>query len=350
MKNNKYLKFEIANFVCKFGNENLLDHFTEKVYPIFHETVKSTRGETYGYQFTNIEIQIVDGHPCVIGRFVQRLRIKARQTLNKNTDDIIPSNDTMLSDPSSIFVLRLQDHRLFLIQEIPRSPKIKQFSRVVDKLLFELWKTDYFLSLEMYKESIKKKRLSKKDKEEFDKNYEALHPRPFFQLTSIADSGKSVSIIEEEFALIKAISVRTYKTNNEDVDADESLLELHREKMEQLNGDTGDIQYKNKKGLNKESVKDLVQVASSTAGNATYKVQGISKDGHSITRTESDSKVYLSAPVPVNYNIIDVAKSVFYEIKKIIKNNTIKITKEVVSEEEKQKAVDIVERLRKTNE
>lgn len=351
MSKTKILNFEIANFVCKFGDENLLDHFIEKIYPIFNIGIDSNRGETYGFKFTNVTAQTINGTPCIVGRFVQRLRIRARQTLNKNLDDITPSNATMLSDPSSIFVLKLTDHRLFLVREIPRSPKIKQFYRVVDQLVFDLWKTEYTSSLKLYKESINKRRLTKEEREEFDRDYEVVNPRPFFQLTSIADSEKSATLIEDEFALVKSISVRAYKTNNEDGDADEELLDLHRKKMEQMRGDTGDINYKNSKdGLDKESVKKLVHAASSTSGNATYKVQGTSKDGHAITRTESDSKIQLTTQIPTNYTISDVAKAVISKANEIINNKTLKITKTVITQTEISQANSIIKKIENLNE
>lgn len=328
---NRNLNLELGNFVLKYNDKNLLDVFEEHFVEIFGEDLDKGNGETYKYTFTDIEFHKILNQPCMLGRIVKCMKIQARQRLQANKR-IVSSNDSILSDPSSIFVLRLTDHRLFLIKEIPRSPDLKNFETVVGILLDQEWRARYYAKLARYKRKLRKVRITKEERAEFEDDFLPENPKPYFRLTPISDPLLAAEIVDK-FAVIKSLQIKAFKTNNEDVDSDEEFLKKHREKMEKINGDSGEINFKSKEGLDKEEVNAFVEAVSASSGNASFAVKGVSEDGSAITRSERDNRVKLTISVPTGATLTTIAQAAFEKLNQAINQGLLKVNTNNISEE-----------------
>jgi hypothetical protein len=344
----EFLDFEVANFVCKFGNENMLDRFEDRVYPLFEWELEQKRGEVYKYQFLDVKLGKIDGSTCVYGRIVQRMRIKARQRLKD--EEIIPTQDTMLSDPSSIFVLRLADHRFYLIREIPRSPKTPTFQYVFRKLLEQDWDNRYDKALKEFKAEKKKQRLTKEEKTEFEAAFRKAVPEPNLHLTNISDPDALASILDA-FALIQSVEVTSHVTNNEDLDLDEDMLNKHQKMLEEMNADSGNVTYKNgRQGLNKKKVSSLVNAAAKSGGNSNFRIKGKSPEGSTITKTERDSRIRLRVPKDPQDSLASLAKKAFAKLADVAAQKLIKVASVANVAAEELRATQTVERIRRSKD
>lgn len=104
---------EMVNFVCNFGNYDLLDLFYEVVSPaFFNESNKRTyRGSTY--YFRNIELVDFGKDPlgdssliAITGQFIKNTTV-SREQFENDEGEIVRDPQGMPSAPSALFVLML---------------------------------------------------------------------------------------------------------------------------------------------------------------------------------------------------------------------------------------------------
>ncbi|RYZ77712.1 MAG: hypothetical protein EOP05_00800 [Proteobacteria bacterium] len=217
--------------------------------------------------------------------------------------------------------------------------------KVVDALLFERWWATYQKAFLQHKKKLKKLRLSKVERQEFENTYTASFPEPAVRITSVSDKFAATEAIAP-FKIIKSVSYTALKTNNEDADGEEALLKLHREFMAKLNGTSADMGFENAAdGLDKEKVEDLVIAASASAGNAEYVVRGNAVDGSSLRITEDDSRVKLDVKVPADATVTDLGAAIFRKLDDAILSGTIKINTSNAVKTERERATELIRKI-----
>lgn len=119
----KKLNIEFANFIFHMGSQNLLDCFVDFVHPALFDGFSRKHDETT-YFFHNIKLIDVEikgeVNHFVYGRLVKNGVLHQEQIVNG--ENLVPVDNVYPNAPSSIFILSLSNHRLFLIKEHRDAP------------------------------------------------------------------------------------------------------------------------------------------------------------------------------------------------------------------------------------
>lgn len=286
----KKFEVEYSNLICHFGQHEMLEMFEERFLPALELELPTSRGETYLYKFIQIGFSRIDGDFYLHGRLLQRMNLKARQRLSRS-DNLVYTDEELQSDPTSIFLLRLHDHKLFVIPEQPRSPKSKTFQYVLLKLLQMKYMQIYREEKERFLAERELSRLSKELRIEFESYFDENFPEPDLKLNPIGASSE-VDDMLEIFAKVKTLKLEYHKTNNEDYELDEELITKFGQSVDRTNSDKAVQEYRNNNdGLNIEAVENLVKASTQTGGNCNFIMTGVSETGEKLTRTEEHTKI-----------------------------------------------------------
>lgn len=341
----KKYELEISNLIVHFGKQELLDVFEERIWPVFDMELESHRGETYLYKFIQVGFSKIDDDYYLCGRLMQRMHIKARQRLSKG-ENLVSTDDEMSSDPTSIFLLRLFDHKLFLVPEQPRSPRSKTFKYVVSKLLNELYLNLYSQERANYMKKHEVKRLTKELRHKFETEFDKKYPEPDVSLNPIG-SKANVDEILDVFEIVKSLRLEYHKTNNEDYELDEELITKFGESVNRTNSDKAVQEYRNNKdGLNVESVENLVKASTQTGGNCNFSMSGVAATGEIITRTEEHTKIKPKIDAEPDWSIERFGKVAAKRLADLVDGGQIKLARVVNIEQSKELAKKIFNALK----
>lgn len=345
----RQIDLEIANFVAIFGEHKLLDVFEDRVWPLFGQVVTRRTGETYQYQFHHVRVDTVDGAPVVTGRILARMNLRSRQRL-EGQRELVPTEDSIPSDPSTIFALRLQDHKLFLMPEQPRSPRTKTVQWMFKKLFEEhrqqAWRTRREEELHRLGRGNLPREESERLRDEFDMDF----PEVDFRLTSISTKNDAENLLSA-FEVVRTVKITARVTNNEDIDLDEELLKRQRQVMEQAGGETSDVVFSNKKtGLKKEQVRKLVGAAAATGGNCSFKISGASTEGVAISKTENDSRVRLKVEREGGERIATLVSRAFDVLKRTLESGLFRLAPADQPEAAANRAHELATKLQSDND
>lgn len=351
MANRRNLEYslELGNFVCvAVQDKKLLDLFEERVWPLFSRNVTRASGETYEYQFHDIKIGKLLSDVCVYGRLVQRMKIAARQKMTIK-GDLTPTNETLDSDPSSVFILRLKDHKFLVIPEQPRSPKMGTFKWIFEKLIAEEYSERFREVRKEFLDKNGKKRLSAEMELEFKNILDSLYPKIDFHLTTIGDK-ESASELLKKFDVVQSVSITAKVTNNEDYNLDEELLRKHRELMTQMGGVASDLTVRNStEGLKKEKVKALVEAATESGGNTGFRVSGKGASGVKIRKSEADAQISVKIPKDEGESTKSFLEKALGKFDAIVASGVVKLATIANGDDDKKKSEAILKRLQGSN-
>ncbi|ELW9446578.1 hypothetical protein [Burkholderia orbicola] len=121
-----------ANFICKFGEKNLLDVAEDIVLPAFLDCDKlkprsysDTRYFFYQTQLLNLGSR---RSPvlAIAGRFIKDTTLRSEQVF-ENGRGLVRKVGSLDSAPSAIFVLLLNSHKIIYCPETAHSPSISSF-------------------------------------------------------------------------------------------------------------------------------------------------------------------------------------------------------------------------------
>ncbi len=125
-----------ANFICKFGDKNLLDVAEDIVLPAFLNCENfEPRGYSdtryFFYQTTLLNL----GNKrkpvlAVAGRFIKDTTLRSEQVFERGRG-LVRKVGSLDSAPSAIFVLILNTHKLIYCPETAHSPAISSFRSTV---------------------------------------------------------------------------------------------------------------------------------------------------------------------------------------------------------------------------
>src|SRR5579862_433555 len=133
---------EFGNFICKFGDLNLLDFVEEIVIPAFTNPVFKRKFADDLYFFLNTSlVNLADTEPpvlAIIGRHVKSMLIHQEQTYTE-AEGLKPSTQTFEMAPSSVFVLILNTHKLLLFDETRNAPGLEAFGTTAHRCMVQAW-------------------------------------------------------------------------------------------------------------------------------------------------------------------------------------------------------------------
>ncbi|MFB5673569.1 hypothetical protein ACE3NQ_13485 [Paenibacillus terreus] len=126
MKEKKVLN--IANFNLTFGKENkpMLEYLEEIVLPAFKSKIER-EDDGNRYLFDDVQIVELRGYYFIVGEFIKRTTLEIRSRYSEK-DGIRDTNERVPSDPYSLFIISLNNHRMILIKNQKGSPDIRSFN------------------------------------------------------------------------------------------------------------------------------------------------------------------------------------------------------------------------------
>ena len=128
-----------ANFVCHFGEAELLDYLDEIVVPAFLNrgvrTFKDGKYFFHSVQVFNLGNAKNQPELAICGRFVKDMVVRSEQRYDAATDTVLPDNQRMETAPSAIFALLLASHKLIYLLETASAPGLESFRSTVNSFL-----------------------------------------------------------------------------------------------------------------------------------------------------------------------------------------------------------------------
>lgn len=212
---------EIANFNCTFGenDEPMLHYFFEVILPAFS---KQESSEESFLNFTNVKLILVAGEFYLSGLIVKNTYL---EVMSKIVDGELKETDEQhKSNPYSLFLINLKNHRMSLVRNQKGSPTIKDFEKTAVNSI-----------------------------REYSKHQDNI---PSFQLNVVPIPFKeNIKKELEKVKKINKLTLRFYPLNG-DIPADELMNDL-REKLNKVSSKSGNTVFNTPK--NKEGVSDLIE-------------------------------------------------------------------------------------------
>ncbi|HAY06055.1 MAG TPA: hypothetical protein PKV67_11515 [Hyphomonas sp.] len=277
-----------ANFVCKFGEKNMMDMLEEIILPAFvRDSIVRRRGEN-NYLF--LETGVVDlgtnDNPefCIVGQFVKAIVLRRDQVLDAAGGELVQDPQFMESAPSAFFVLKLNGHRLMYMAETPHAPTLSEFETTARFRIRKMWE----------KYVADAKQLQSTELQD-DNNSHGLTP-PTIQVTPLG-GGLELEEFLQKFEKIEILDI-VVNPRNDEVDGGK-LFQLMDEARKGVGGETGRIQFRSSEGLDADTTGDLLQDMAGS-GNQRVKVTGKDASGDKISGNEDDYSVvdHIAEPAP----------------------------------------------------
>lgn len=296
----KQLGVEFANFICKFGEKNLLDLAEEVIIPAFL-TPNLTR--TYGdtrYLFYNPKMVVINENKkttpilCLAGRFIKDTILERDQVFEENK--LVRDHQRMRSAPSSFFVLILNNHKLIYVNETSGAPNLQAFNATISS--FAKRKHFEFIN-KLYKK--RKKEDVYAEARVTKKALVKLYAYPDIKIIPLS-SQSSLEQFINKYAVLKKVQARLVETNHE-LESNQLFAAL-RSKKEEIGSSATTLTHYNQKGLSKEkAILQLVPIANQ--GNTEIKLDG--KDSHGDTLRGNNESFKIRVPIATINQDVEVA-------------------------------------------
>jgi hypothetical protein len=282
-----YQSLNIANFICRFGdNDVLLDMAENIVIPAFLGNFVRTYSDT---KYFFLDAQIIDvisekSKPelALIGRYVKAGKIARDQIYASGK--IIKDHKELESAPTSFFVLLLSNHKLLYVRENSGAPSLQSFSSTIEAFIKSQRKnliTQEFERLKETTQKITRAALSEK------------YANPEINIVELS-SDASIQEFVKKFTILNTVEVKLLDTNHE---LDNSpLFGQARKVKDALNSDSISVKSQRKGliGLNREAVAALISKPAEE-GNSRITLKGVGEDGNGLSGNNDHFK--LSVPI-----------------------------------------------------
>jgi hypothetical protein len=263
----------IANFICRFGDEQvLLDLAEEIVLPAFLER-RERRYSTSRFFFDGIEL--VDfgtkSSPelLIVGRLVHDTSLVREQVLQNGA--LVKDHATLASAPSALFALVLDTHKLLYLPETRYAPSIAAFRATAA----------YFIRMR-HKEFLRAKlRSMKKAKQEITRaELLVKYPLPTIEVIPLS-SEASLAEFLDQFKVLREIRIELVEPNDE-LDS-EWLIKHMRATKGSLDATTGELAFKGTgDGLSRSAaLKEISPIAEQANTKITF--TGYDPNGDKLT-------------------------------------------------------------------
>ena len=305
-----------ANFVCHFGDAELLDYLDEIVVPAFlHGGVRTLKDGKYFFHSVQIlNLGNVNNQPqmAICGRFVKDMVVRSEQRYDAVTDTVLPNNQKMETAPSAIFSLLLASHKLIYLLETANAPGLESFRSTVNSFLGTA-RINYIDDVQKRSEigsltaeeairfpAIGVEEMSEAGEALGDANLDDDQPKkltkkklrqllPPVNLEIVALSNdESLRAFVDRFQTLQSATLRLVKPNSE-LDNDEFLATV-RVKANAVRSETSSLTYKNPDGLVKAQVVKQFEAAASE-GNTEIKLDGKDQTGQTLRGSNNEFKV-----------------------------------------------------------
>lgn len=312
---------EIANLVCKFGDHNLLDLFSEVVEPAFFKQKNRKAGKSNFYfdevSLVNLGTDFLGQNEiiAIVGRFVKQTQLE-REQYRDSTGKLVKDNKRLASAPSAIFALILNNHRLLYAAETKYAPTPENFRSTLS----------YFLRNEQinYKDS-----LPKEERNPFLKEF------PIVELTLTPLTNQQT--LSKKIYLFSKLKKVTFILNdrNSEIDGEDMFRQMQETSDEA--GGQGKFEITNNEGLNQKVIAKEANKAT-IQGNQKIVLLGTDKSGNRLKIDNDDVKIQTTVNVVQN-NIFTTVLHMFSEFKKLILSKEIRVKK---TDAETQKSLNTI--------
>ena len=133
-ENEKIMHF--ANFNVTFGSQvdPMLTHFEDIIFPAFTSGYKRGKiGERPLFYMADVEIKQIEGEYLLTGNYIKDMEYDVYTTVQDG--ELVSSPARVPTAPYSRFIIFLQNHRMVLVRNEPKSPDIRSFEATVRAML-----------------------------------------------------------------------------------------------------------------------------------------------------------------------------------------------------------------------
>jgi len=304
-----------ANFVCHFGEAELLDYLDEIVVPAFTGGgVRTFKDGTYrlnSVEVLNLGTGKAHSELALCGRFIKDMVVRSEQRYDAQSDTVVPDNMKMETAPSALFALLLASHKLIYLSETAHAPGMESFRSTIASLLNKA-RIAYIDDVRMRSAL---EALTEEEAARFRASAEAdvsdgaeavlemasdgapkkltkkrlLELLPPVDLEILALSNdEQLRAFVKRFKTLQSATLRLVKPNSE-LDNDDFLAGL-RGKADAAHSQTSSLVYKNPDGLNKTQIVAQFETAASE-GNTEIKLDGKDAAGQTLRGSNNEFKV-----------------------------------------------------------
>lgn len=332
-------RVEFANFVCHFDNDELLKYLHEIVLPAFQNNYIRTHGEEKMFLHNVEVVKIQDGeedHEIVVaGQFVVDTKLTRTQIFSEK---LIPDAASLDVALSSLFVLRLRDHKLIYVKEVSGAPGLAKFRSTIESF-FRKSRSEYIDFL--YEDLKIQKKQGMIDQRVTKKSIVESIGKPDLEIVPLPGKGSLRAFINQ-FKTLNEIQVRMIKPNNEIDNSD--LFKGLRSVNKKLDSEITTITYRNPEGLRKNNVEN--QLDGALDGNSELKFKGKREDGSKLNGSNDDFTV--TVPIDTIPKSIKRAANMFNQLfKDLVKRGSLAIAKTAPNQSNEAKLDELAQNIGK---
>ncbi len=274
-----------ANFICKFGEQNLLDFVVEIVIPAFRETGVIRRYADTDYRFINVSLLNIgsDEEPnfAITGRFVKNTVLRRSQVLISE-HEIAHDEAAIQSAPSSFFVLLLGNHRLIYFAETANAPDTISFARAAAAAIRD-----------KHKVFIRNRKIELRSSNQTATLTSLMAQFPAPEVTVVPlTSEMSIDAFVTKYSKLQSVVFRLIRPNSEIQGSD--LWRSVRTAGAAARSQQTAVSYKNPDGLNKSQTASQIKQAAET-GQQIVTLSGKDRSGNSLKGNNEEFR--LSVPL-----------------------------------------------------
>ena len=327
----KSYDFEVANFVCKFNDFNLMDLFDEITLNAFHRSDK-WKIKNGTFFFKDVDFFQYESDEEIIyaltGRFIRNTFLKREQYHDETTGELIQDTKVLPSSPSATFVLILNNHRLIYLKETKHAPTLDMFKNTAETLLKRETR-DYLLSL------------NQESKKDFIQKYGL----PSVRITPLTSEVRLAEFIQS-YKKLETVKV-TLKVRNDENDHS-GFIDVLQEKSDAAGSKSTNLLYENKdNGLNKEVITQQLSDLTKQ-GNQSIRLIGKSYTDETLKGDNENFKIIQSINGLDLKNIVQTGKKLVTRFIKLIDQDQITVPEtkpEVIRKlEQYNKSLDLMDK------
>ena len=306
---------EFANFICHFGSFNLLDRFSEVIYPsIFESTYTRQYGKTsyFLYKPELVKLSDDDEALAIVGRFVKMETLEREQRFDGQY--LVSDYAELENAPSSIFALLLRNHRLIYLKENRGSPGVDTFGTTMESFFKNEQKKYIKKNLELFKELEPRSRIEIRNERS---RLEEYCPVPEVSVVSLVKSDGDIGDFINSFEKIESLALKVVKLNDE-IDAG-ALFQSIRKASSGLEVQSASLTFKDSKGVVTETAKELIEGAIEDQ-NVQFSISGKDRTGGKLSRKNEDVNFRISLDDEV-FSIKQAARAMYRKFQALLNNN-----------------------------
>lgn len=318
----KNVKIEFGNYICKFGDLDLLDRYEEIIAPAFLDSEAEIKQGESKYFFKDVvvlDLGITNGvkYLGITGVFCHDTVLTRHQVIDRSSGEIKKDFKSIESCPTANFLLILNNHRLVYSRGVSGAPSMSQFRYASERLIKN--KTRQYIN-KVYGEF--KAEAKAKGKKPEKSKAQLLEETPLPQVTLNAlTCSDEIGAFVDRFETLSTIQVLFTKTNSEN--DNRGLFESVQHAQDDISSDITILKHYRKEGLDLKSSKQHI-INATAYGNQQVSLVGKDIDGMSIRGNNEDFKLKIDVD-NIGDTIASSAKYLFLKFMGLVKSGSITI-------------------------